>query len=69
MSADDPIVGKLGVVTHRIAPGKTGEITVHIRGGTETYMAVSDSEVELHEQVLVVGKRSARTVDVTPFTG
>ena len=69
MSMDDPVVGKLGMVTHSIAPGKPGEIVVHIRGGTETYMAISDCEVTEHQQVLVLAQRSARTVEVTPFAG
>jgi hypothetical protein len=72
MPGDDPVVGKLGIVTHRILPGRAGEIVVHIRGGTETYMAYADAEdAELAEQteVLVIAQRSARTVEVTPFTG
>jgi len=69
MSADDPIVGKLGTVTHEIAPGKPGEIVVHIRGGTEIFMATADSALAEHTQVLVVGQVSARTVEVTAFIG
>jgi len=69
MSGDDPVVGKLGIVTHRITPGRAGEIVVHIRGGTETYMAYADEELPEQAEVLVIGKRSARTVEVTPFTG
>jgi hypothetical protein len=64
---DDPVVGKLGTVTHPIAPGRPGEVVIHIRGGTETYMAVADTEVAVRAQVLVVGQPSARTVEVTPF--
>ena len=67
--ADDPIVGKLGTVTHPVAPDKAGEITVHIRGGTEVYMAVADTELPKGTQVLVIGHVSARTVSVTPFIG
>jgi membrane protein implicated in regulation of membrane protease activity len=69
MSGDDPVIGCLGIVTHRITPGRAGEIVVHIRGGTETYMAYSDDELAEQTEVLVIGKRSARTVEVTPFTG
>jgi hypothetical protein len=69
MSTDDPVVGKLGTVTHPIAPGKPGEIIVHIRGGTEIFMAMSDTDLEEHSQVLVVRQVSARTVEVTPFIG
>jgi membrane protein implicated in regulation of membrane protease activity len=69
VSVDDPIIGKLGTVTHAITPGRAGEIVVHIRGGTETYMAVADTEVPEETQVLVVGQRTARTVEVMPFIG
>jgi membrane protein implicated in regulation of membrane protease activity len=68
MSQDDPVVGKLGIVTHPIAAGKPGEIVVHIRGGTETYMAYADTDVPEQAEVLVIARRSARTVEVTPFT-
>ncbi len=69
MSLDDPVIGKLGTVTHEISPGKTGEIVVHIRGGTEIFMATADTVVPENTQVLVVGQYSARTVQVTPFAG
>jgi membrane protein implicated in regulation of membrane protease activity len=69
MSSDDPVVGKLGTVTHPIGPGRVGEVVIHIRGGTEVYMAVSEEELEPSDQVLVVGQRSARTVEVTAFAG
>jgi hypothetical protein len=69
MSGDDPIVGKLGRVTHRIARGKPGEVVVHIRGGTETYMAYADEDIDSQVEVLVIAQRSARTVEVTPFEG
>ncbi len=67
MSSDETVVGKIGRVTHRISNGRAGEIVVLIRGGSETYMAYSDSDVAEHAQVLVIGQRSARTVEVTPF--
>jgi hypothetical protein len=67
MSSDEAIIGKIGRVTHQISNGKAGEIVVLIRGGTETYMAYSDSDVPVQTEVLVVGQRSARTVEVTPF--
>jgi hypothetical protein len=66
---DDPVVGKLAMVTHPIAPGRPGEVVLHIRGGTEVYMAVSDSELDRNSEALVVGHVSARTVQVTPFMG
>jgi membrane protein implicated in regulation of membrane protease activity len=68
MSQDEPVVGKLATVTHPIAPGRPGEVVVHIRGGTETYMAYADTDLPAATEVLVIGQRSARTVEVTPFT-
>lgn len=67
VTSDDPVVGKLGTVTHPISPGKPGEIVVRIRGGTETFMAYSDTDLPAQAEVLVVAQRSARTVEVTPF--
>jgi hypothetical protein len=67
MSSDDPVVGKIGTVIHAIREGRPGEIVVHIRGGTETYMAYSDTDLPEQAEVLVIAKRSARTVEVTPF--
>jgi hypothetical protein len=32
-------------------------------------MAYADEELPEQAEVLVIGKRSARTVEVTPFTG
>jgi hypothetical protein len=66
---DDPVVGKLATVTHPIGPDRPGEVVLHIRGGTEVYMAVSDSELPRNTPVLVVGQVAARTVQVTPFLG
>ena len=69
MSSDEPVVGKLGTVSHPIKPGQPGEIVVRIRGGTETYMAYADSELAAQTEVLVIAQRSARTVEVTKFLG
>jgi membrane protein implicated in regulation of membrane protease activity len=68
MSRDEPVVGKLATVTHPISRGRPGEIVVHIRGGTETYMAYSDSDLPVETEVVVIAQRSARTVEVTPFS-
>jgi hypothetical protein len=69
MTTDDPVVGKLATVTHAIAPDHPGEVVLHIRGGTEIYMAVSDTELPKNTEVVVIGHVSARTVQVTPFAG
>jgi membrane protein implicated in regulation of membrane protease activity len=69
MSRDESVIGKLATVVHPIQGGKPGEVVVHIRGGTETYMAYSDTDLPEQTEVLVIGQRSARTVEVTPFIG
>jgi membrane protein implicated in regulation of membrane protease activity len=65
---DEPVIGKLGSVTHPVRPDRPGEVVIHIRGGTEVYMATSDVELPKGAEVLVIGQTSARTVTVTPFT-
>jgi membrane protein implicated in regulation of membrane protease activity len=67
MDRDESVIGKLGTVIHPIRSGKPGEVVVHIRGGTETYMAYSDTDIPEQAEVVVIAKRSARTVEVTPF--
>ena len=62
-------MGKLGTVTHPIRAGKAGEVVVRIRGGTETFIAYSDIDLAEQAEVLVIGQRSARTVEVTPLNG
>lgn len=69
MEWNDAVIGKLATVVHAIAPDRPGEVVVHVRGGTETYMAVADVELAKGSEVLVIGKRTARTVEVTPFLG
>jgi hypothetical protein len=34
-SDDHTVVGKIGRVTGVIGPGRTGEVMLHVRGGTE----------------------------------
>lgn len=71
MVGDDDSVeelkGRLGRVTVPIPAGGPGEIVVAIRGGTERFAAWCDEPVAKHTPVVVIGERSARSVDVTPF--
>ena len=71
MSYDDEdeelLKGRLARVTVPIPAGKPGEVLVEIRGGTERYAARCDQPVAKHAPVVIVGLRSPRTVDVTPF--
>jgi membrane protein implicated in regulation of membrane protease activity len=67
VSPDEPVVGKVGTVTHPIVGGRAGEVVVRIRGGTETFIAYADADLPAKSEVLVIKQRSARTVEVTPF--
>jgi len=63
------MVGKLGRVTGAIAPGKTGEVLISVRGGTEAFLAhAADSGVSIptDARVVVVEYFPPRTVYVTP---
>jgi hypothetical protein len=62
---DDSPAGKSGYVSVAI-PGdkRAGEVTVSIRGGTESFIAFAEHPIERGRQVLVVGDRGARSVDV-----
>lgn len=64
---EERLEGRLGRVTVPIRTGKPGEVVVEIRGGTERYAAWSDEPIAKHSPVVVVGVRSARTLDVVPF--
>jgi hypothetical protein len=65
---DAEIVGCVGrvIVDTRGAAGP-GEILVGVRGGREAYLAWSAEPMKCGEQVLVIGIRSARTVDVVAW--
>lgn len=69
-SSTETVVGKLGRVITRV-PGteRAGEITVQIRGGTETFLAYADEEIGTGASVLVIGSRGGRSVDVAWFNG
>ena len=60
-------MGRLGRVTVPIPGDGPGEIVVSIRGGTERFAAWCEQPLAKHTPVVVIGERSARTVDVTAF--
>ena len=63
------MVGKVGRVTGTIAPGKTGEVVISVRGGTEAFLAHAidaDQTIQEHSRVVVVEYYPPRTVYVTP---
>lgn len=62
------IVGRVARVRTAIPGGvRRGEVTVTVRGGTETYMAVADQPLDIGSEVLVVEDRGERTVFVVPL--
>ncbi len=66
--SDEDVTGRSGTVTTRIRGGDLpGEVQVAIRGGTETFIAYAEQEIERRETVLVYRSRGARAVDVIPF--
>jgi hypothetical protein len=66
--AEKSLIGKTGSVTGRVAPNSTGEVVVHVRGGTEYYFARSVDGREVIEkgsQVLIVNAAPGRILYVT----
>ncbi|MCW2863712.1 MAG: hypothetical protein JWP48_5420 [Actinoallomurus sp.] len=65
MVRDEACIGCLGVLTvatrGRVGPG---EVLVKIRGGSETYLAWSDTPLPKDTTVLIIESRGARAVDV-----
>ncbi len=63
--ADDSPAGRTGYVTVAIpGAGRAGEVRVSIRGGNEVFIAYAERPIERGQQVIVVGDRGARCVDV-----
>ena len=64
-------MGSHGRVTSTggIAPGRTGEVMVAIRGGVEAFLArdVNGGEIRPYTEVVVVEYVPPRTVLVTPL--
>ena len=68
-SDDHAVVGKIGRVTGTVAPGRTGEVTISVRGGTEAFLAYAAEDgqtIPEHARVVVVEYHAPRTVYVTP---
>lgn len=69
MDRDVSCIGCEGVVTvaTRGSAGP-GEVLVKVRGGSEAFIAWSDSPLQKGTTVLVVESRGGRTVDVMEWT-
>ena len=66
-AANGEMIGKIGRVTGRIAPGQTGEVMIAVRGGTSAFHAYPADGVTTYpigERVLVIDFRSPQTVFV-----
>lgn len=65
---DQTMVGKVGRVTGRVAPGRTGEVMVNVRGGMEAFIAYpADSEtIEPNGRAVIIEYHAPRIVYVSP---
>ncbi|MDT7546591.1 MAG: hypothetical protein QOE99_2701 [Actinomycetota bacterium] len=64
----DGPVGKVGRVLVRVRGGDApGEVLVTVAGSPETYLAYGDDGIAVGTDVLVVGSRTGRGVDVVPW--
>jgi membrane protein implicated in regulation of membrane protease activity len=67
---DDEIIGGVGYVTTRIdGSGHAGEVQVGLRGGSESFIAYATETIERGQQVMVVGRRPGRGLDVIALAG
>ncbi len=65
MARDEAAIGSVGILTIATrGPAGPGEVLVKIRGGSETYLAWSQTPLEKGASVLIIDSRGARTVDV-----
>ncbi len=63
---EQDLVGTVGMVTVPIDPGRSGEVILPVRGGTEAFAAYSDEPIAKNARVVVVECLSGRSVMVTP---
>jgi hypothetical protein len=67
--ADQRMIGKVGRVTGKIAPGQIGEVMIPIRGGSEAfhaYAADAGDTIATGTRIVVVEYFPPRTVVVSP---
>ena len=65
MAPDEEVVGRTGVLlVGTRGAGGPGEVLVHVRGGTETFLAWSVEPLPKGAPVLVIESRGSRQVDV-----
>ena len=65
---DESAIGRVGVIVVATrGPAGPGEVLVKIRGGSEAYLAWSETPLPRGTTVLVIESRGARTVDVAAW--
>jgi len=68
--ADDVLLGKIGIITAKVAAGKVGEIRLPVRGGTQDYLACAPdgfaATMEVNSSAEVVAFAPPNTVYVQP---
>ncbi len=67
-SSDHEVIGKIGRVTGAIAPKRTGEVMLPVRGGSESFHAyamASEETFDRGDRVIVVEYHPPRTVIVS----
>jgi hypothetical protein len=68
-AADKSPVGLVGrIVTASRGEGGPGEVELHIRGGRETFIAVSTEPLPVGASVIVLADLASRRVEVCPWT-
>jgi hypothetical protein len=66
--AIDPVQGCVGVIVVATrGPAGPGEAKLTVRGSREAYLAWSVDPLPKGTEVLVIGTRGARTIDVEPW--
>ena len=65
MAKDEACIGSVGVLTVATRGDQgPGEVRVKIRGGSETFLAWSETPLPRGATVIVIDSRGARAVDV-----
>ena len=68
--ADSAVIGKVAEVVLRVRGGESpGEVVTTVHGIRETLIAYAETPIDRGQQVLVIGVRGPRTVDVIAWTG
>ena len=68
MARDESAIGRVGIlVIATRGPAGPGEVSVRIRGGSEKFLAWSDTPLPKGTTVLITDSRGSRTVDVAEW--